>query len=90
MDTEDESMNKLRFLVGIATLFLTTGAAHASVLPVDFQCDSLRLQVQSFSVSKTYLISIENLKANDTVILKWKNGVPYLNGRQCKLWEKPE
>jgi hypothetical protein len=80
-------MKKL-FLTGIAALFLATGAAHASVLPVDFQCDNLRLQVQSFSVSKTYSISIDNLKANDTVIQK--DGVPYLNGRQCKLLEKPK
>jgi hypothetical protein len=28
MDTEDESMNKLRFLAGIAALFLATGTAH--------------------------------------------------------------
>jgi hypothetical protein len=29
MDTEDESMNKLRFLAGIAALFRATGTAHA-------------------------------------------------------------
>jgi hypothetical protein len=82
-------MTKL-FLTGIAALFLATGVAYASVLPVDFQCGNLRLQVQSFAVSKTYSISIAELKANDTVILKWKTGVPHLNGRQCKLLEKSE
>jgi hypothetical protein len=35
MDTEDESMNKLRFLAGIAALFLTTGTAHSNERSID-------------------------------------------------------
>lgn len=52
--TKMRSVHQL-LIAGVAALFLATGAAQASVLPVDFQCDNLRLQVQSFSVNKSTL-----------------------------------
>src|SRR5260370_877905 len=84
---------KKTLLTGIAALLLATGAAHASIYPVDFQCGDIRIRIQTFSATKRYSIFIDSIPSHEnteTTTLSWDDTTPILNGVRCKSIDDKE